>query len=151
MAVYKVINSWPDGFQGEITIMNHTTDTWAGWATNWTWPSGQSITQLWNGTHTDSGTSVAVINAPYNGTVNPGGTTTFGFLASTTGTNALPTVTCTGIDAEHRGPEGTLSGSVAVADSRAASDEEPHRECTHLRRPAPPWPPDRGGADGTTG
>lgn len=96
MAVYQVINSWPDGFQGEIMIMNHTTATWTEWTASWTWPSGQSIAQLWNGTHTSSGTSVTVTNAPYNGAVDPGGTTTFGFLASTTGTNALPTVTCTG-------------------------------------------------------
>lgn len=100
MAVYKVINSWPDGFQGEVKIMNHTTATWAGWTTSWPWPwpwpSGQSITQLWNGTHTSSGAAVTVTNASYNSTVDPGGTTAFGFLTSTTGSNALPTVTCTG-------------------------------------------------------
>ncbi|NJP32485.1 lytic polysaccharide monooxygenase auxiliary activity family 9 protein [Micromonospora thermarum] len=96
MAVYKVVSSWSGGFQGEVEIMNHTRSTWSGWTANWTWPSGQSITQVWNGTHTSSGASVTVSNVSYNGTVAPEGRTTFGFLASTTGTNALPTVTCTG-------------------------------------------------------
>ncbi|MGN9775826.1 lytic polysaccharide monooxygenase auxiliary activity family 9 protein [Micromonospora sp. H33] len=96
MAVYKVVGSWQGGFQGEVEIMNHTRTTWSGWTATWTWPSGQSITQVWNGTQTTSGSSVTVTNASYNGTLAPEGRTTFGFLASTTGTNALPTVTCTG-------------------------------------------------------
>ncbi len=96
MAVYKVVNSWSGGFQGEVEIMNHTSSTWSGWTANWTWPSGQSITQVWNGTHSSSGSSVTVTNAPYNGRLAPEGRTTFGFTANTTGTNGLPTVTCTG-------------------------------------------------------
>ncbi len=96
MAVYKVINAWPDGFQGEVEIMNHTATTWSGWTASWTWPSGQAITQLWNGTHTSSGSAVTVTNASYNGTVVPEGRTTFGFLASLAGPNTSPTVTCSG-------------------------------------------------------
>lgn len=96
MAVYKVVSSWQGGFQGEVTIMNHTRSTWSGWTANWTWPSGQSITQIWNASQTTSGSSVTVTNAAYNGTLAPEGTTTFGFLARSTGTNSLPTVTCSG-------------------------------------------------------
>lgn len=96
MAVYKVTSSWTGGFQGEVEIMNHSAGTWSHWTATWTWPSGQTITQVWNGTLTTSGSTVSVSNVSYNGTIAPEGTTSFGFLASTTGTNTLPTVTCTG-------------------------------------------------------
>ncbi|KAB1937502.1 chitin-binding protein [Micromonospora sp. ALFpr18c] len=94
MAVYKVVSAWQGGFQGEVMIMNHGSTPFSGWTASWTWPSGQSISQIWGATQTSSGSTVTATNVSYNGTVAPEGTTTFGFLASTTGTNALPTVTC---------------------------------------------------------
>ncbi|WP_345409535.1 cellulose binding domain-containing protein [Nonomuraea salmonea] len=42
---------------------------------------------------TQSGTSVTVTNAGYNGNVGPGATTSFGFNA--TGESTQPTLTCT--------------------------------------------------------
>ncbi|MGV9214583.1 lytic polysaccharide monooxygenase auxiliary activity family 9 protein [Micromonospora sp. RB23] len=94
MAVYKVTSTWQGGFQGEVTIMNHGSTPFSGWTASWTWPSGQVINQIWSATQTTSGASVTATNVSYNGTVAPEGTTTFGFLASSTGTNSLPTVTC---------------------------------------------------------
>lgn len=96
MPIFKVVGTWNGGFQGEVTIMNHSSSTWSGWTANWTWPSGQTINSLWSGTLSGSGSSVTVTNAPYNGTIAPEGTTTFGFVATTNGTNTLPTVTCSG-------------------------------------------------------
>ncbi|MCZ7436576.1 lytic polysaccharide monooxygenase [Micromonospora sp. WMMC241] len=96
MAVYKVVSAWGGGFQGEVMIMNHSTRTYSGWTASWTWPSGQTINQVWNGTLSGSGSSVTVTNAAYNGSVAPEGTTTFGFTANFSGQNTLPTVTCTG-------------------------------------------------------
>jgi len=57
------------------------------------------VTQIWGGTVTQTGTAVRVTNAGYNGTVAAGASTTFGFLASMTGTNnAVPTpITCSAI------------------------------------------------------
>ncbi|MFI6262825.1 lytic polysaccharide monooxygenase [Micromonospora sp. NPDC051006] len=94
MAVYRVVSAWQDGFQGEVTIMNHGSTPFAGWRASWTWPGGQSINQIWSATQSTSGTSVTASNVSWNGTVPPEGTTTFGFLATTTGTNPLPTITC---------------------------------------------------------
>jgi len=96
MAVYKVVSAWQGGFQGEVMIMNHSSAPYNGWTASWTWPNGQSISQIWGATQTSSGSSVTARNVDYNGTVAPEGTTTFGFLASTNGTNGLPTVSCTG-------------------------------------------------------
>ncbi|WP_413775727.1 lytic polysaccharide monooxygenase [Micromonospora sp. RTGN7] len=95
MTVYKVVGAWSGGFQAEVTIMNHGTTPFAGWKATLVWPGGQTINNLWNGSYTTSGSTTTVTNAAYNGTVAPEGTTTFGFVANSTGTNALPTVSCT--------------------------------------------------------
>ena len=53
------------------------------WTVTWTFANGQTITQLWNGTVSTSGSAVTVTNVSYNGTVPAGGT------------NAVPALTCT--------------------------------------------------------
>ncbi|WP_255435955.1 cellulose binding domain-containing protein [Salinispora sp. H7-4] len=93
-AKYTVVESWPGGFKGEVKIKNNTSASWSGWRVEWTWPSGQQLTEVWDGSHRSSGASVTVTNMSYNGTLAPNGTTTFGFLADNTGTNQAPTVTC---------------------------------------------------------
>jgi endo-1,4-beta-xylanase len=77
-----------------VTIANRGTSTFNGWTARWTAPSGQTIGTLWNGTYTQSGSSVTVRNASYNGAVAPNSSTTFGFNGSGSATPA-PTVTCT--------------------------------------------------------
>lgn len=95
MAAFKVVSTWNGGFQGEVEIMNHSTSTYSGWTANLTWGNGQTITQLWNGTHTTSGSSVTVTNAAYNGSIPPEGRTTFGFTAN--GTAGAPqSIGCSG-------------------------------------------------------
>ena len=83
---------WQGGFQGDVTITNHGSSALSGWTASWTWPNGQAISQIWGATQTSSGSSVTATNVAYNGTVAPSGTATFGFLASSTGTNGSPTV-----------------------------------------------------------
>ena len=96
-AAYRVTGQWQGGFQAEVTVTNTRSTTLAGWTVTWTLTSGQRITNLWNGTLSTSGSAVTVRNASYNGAVPPGGSTTFGFVASSTGVNtAAGTVACTG-------------------------------------------------------
>ncbi|MEV6693089.1 lytic polysaccharide monooxygenase [Micromonospora sp. NPDC051196] len=92
-ATFKLTNSWSGGFQGEVEIKNTGTAPLNGWAANWTLSSGQQISQVWNATHTTSGSSVTARNVSYNGSLGANGTTSFGFLAS--GTSSTPTITCT--------------------------------------------------------
>ncbi|BCY07727.1 cellulose binding domain-containing protein [Actinoplanes sp. L3-i22] len=95
-AVYKVTGSWTGGFQGEVTVTNNGTSATTGWTVKWTWTAGQTVTQSWGGTATQSGTAVTVTNASYNGALASGASTTFGFLGGTTGTtNPVPSpVSC---------------------------------------------------------
>jgi cellulase/cellobiase CelA1 len=75
-----------------VTIKNNSTTAINGWTLTWTFPGNQTITNLWNGTYTQSGTSVSVTNASFNATIGAnGGTVNFGFNANYSGTNAKPT------------------------------------------------------------
>ncbi|MEU6414060.1 endo-1,4-beta-xylanase [Microbispora sp. NPDC046933] len=91
-ATLTTINSWPGGFQSEVTVRAGSSAI-NGWTVKWTWPGGQTFSSLWNGTQSVSGSSVTVRNAPYNGSIAAGSSTTFGFTAN--GTAATPSVTCT--------------------------------------------------------
>jgi len=93
-ATYQVVNSWQDGFQTTVTVTNPTTAPITGWTVSWTTPSGQSITQLWNGALSTSGSTVTVRNASWNGTIAPGAGTTFGFTGAGPST-PTPTPACT--------------------------------------------------------
>jgi hypothetical protein len=88
----RTVNSWPGGYQGEVTVTAGSAGV-SGWTVRWTLASGQTITQVWNGTLSTSGSTVSVSNAAYNGSLPAAGSTTFGFLAN--GTASTPSVTCT--------------------------------------------------------
>jgi lysophospholipase L1-like esterase len=95
-ATYKTIGQWQGGFQGEVTVKNTGTAPISGWTVRWTFADGQRINQLWNGAPTTTGSEVTVRNLTWNGSLAPGATTTFGFLASWNGTNSTPSPSCTG-------------------------------------------------------
>jgi cellulase/cellobiase CelA1 len=88
---YAVTNQWSGGFGASVTITNTGSTTINGWTLTWSFANGQTITQLWNGSYTQSGSTVSVTNASYNGTIAPGGTTNFGFNGAWSGSNAAPT------------------------------------------------------------
>ncbi|MGI5490950.1 cellulose binding domain-containing protein [Microtetraspora malaysiensis] len=68
----------------------------SGWTVAWTFPNGQTISQIWSGDLTQSGSAVSVRNVSWNGALAPDASTTFGFSAGWSGTNAGPaSVTCT--------------------------------------------------------
>ncbi|GAA4095517.1 endo-1,4-beta-xylanase [Actinomadura miaoliensis] len=91
-ATIATTNSWQGGFQSTVTVRAGSAPV-NGWTVRWTWPGGQSITSLWNGEPTGSGSTVTVRNASYNGSIAAGSSVTFGFTAN--GTAATPTATCT--------------------------------------------------------
>ncbi|MFB7107658.1 cellulose binding domain-containing protein [Streptomyces sp. NPDC056291] len=93
-AGYRNVNSWPGGFQGEVTIRNNGTSTLNGWTVAMILGSGQSISSLWDGVNTGTSGSVTVRNSPYNGTLAANGTATFGFTATGNSTPAPGNITC---------------------------------------------------------
>ncbi|MET9377129.1 cellulose binding domain-containing protein [Streptomyces sp. NPDC002992] len=88
---YKVTNQWSGGFQADVTLTNTGTAAWNGWSLAWTFPDGQRVTQMWNATHTRSGTADTASSLGWNAAVRPGGSVSFGFTGSWSGTNGVPT------------------------------------------------------------
>ncbi len=89
-ATLRVLSSWQGGHQAEVTVTNTTTMTSAAWAVTLNIPTTLTISNLWNGVRNGN----TVTNAPHNGSLAPAGSTTFGYVASGSGT---PTVTACAI------------------------------------------------------
>jgi len=94
-AAYAVTNQWNSGFTANVTVTNNGTSASTGWKVTWSWGGNQQVTSLWNGTESHSGQNETVTNAPYNGSIAPGGNTSFGFQGTYSGSNPSPTLTCT--------------------------------------------------------
>jgi cellulose 1,4-beta-cellobiosidase len=86
---YKVVNQWPGGFQGDVTIANSGTAI-NGWTLAYAFPNGQTIYQLWGGSYTQSGANVSVTNLSWNAGIPTNSSVNFGFLANWSGTNGAP-------------------------------------------------------------
>ncbi|GID91217.1 SGNH hydrolase [Amorphoplanes digitatis] len=93
-ATYRVASQWTGGFQGEVIVRNGSSSASTGWTATFTFANGQAVSQAWNATVTQSGATVTARNVDWNGRLAAGGTATFGFLASSTGTNTPPAATC---------------------------------------------------------
>ncbi|NBM20129.1 lytic polysaccharide monooxygenase [Streptomyces sp. GC420] len=81
-ATQRITGQWNGGYQAEVTVENTGSHPILGWMTEFTLPDGQRIDSLWNGTVTSQGQDVMVHNAGWNGSLNVGGTASFGYVVS---------------------------------------------------------------------
>ncbi|GIG86579.1 hypothetical protein Pen02_15150 [Plantactinospora endophytica] len=93
-AAYSVAGQWTGGFQGSVRVTAGSAAI-TGWRVTWTFANGQTVNQSWEANVTSSGAAVTATNVAHNGALGAGASTTFGFIGSWTGTNSLPTPTCT--------------------------------------------------------
>ncbi|MGW7645679.1 cellulose binding domain-containing protein [Streptomyces bobili] len=87
---YTITNQWSGGFQADVKLANTGTSAWSGWSLNWAFTNGQTVSQLWNAEHTQSGATVTARNIGWNGNVAAGSSVSFGFTGDWSGTNAKP-------------------------------------------------------------
>ncbi|GHH89058.1 GDSL-type esterase/lipase family protein [Streptomyces capitiformicae] len=97
-AVFRAVNVWQGGYQGEVTVTNTSASSVSGWTVTVVPADGARLTQVWNGSlgsAPDGTTTVA--DAGWNGTLAPGASTAFGFVATTASTAGTPSaaVGCT--------------------------------------------------------
>ncbi|MEU4163141.1 non-reducing end alpha-L-arabinofuranosidase family hydrolase, partial [Actinoplanes sp. NPDC026670] len=98
---YTVSSQWTGGFGAAVTVTN-LGDPVDGWTLTWSYSAGQTVTQAWNTTLTQSGAAVTARNVTYNAAIPTNGTVSFGFNGSWTGSNPAPSafslngVACTG-------------------------------------------------------
>ncbi|GIH19181.1 cellulose-binding domain-containing protein [Rugosimonospora africana] len=99
---YTVGTQWAGGFSANVNVTN-LGDPITAWTLRWSFAAGQSVTQAWNATVTQSGSAVTAINVSYNGNLATNATASFGFNGSWNNTsNPVPAsftlngVACTG-------------------------------------------------------
>ncbi|MDQ3785798.1 MAG: cellulase family glycosylhydrolase [Actinomycetota bacterium] len=89
--VTYAVNDWGTGFTASVSIANTGTSALNGWTLSFTFAGNQRVTNGWNATWTQSGTTVTATNVDHNRQIAAGQSATgLGFNASYTGTNARP-------------------------------------------------------------
>jgi len=79
---YTVHGKWSNGSTNQVWITNTGSTAVTGWTLRWSFGGTEKVTNLWSGSHTQSGAAVSVANLSYNGTIAAGKKITFGFNAS---------------------------------------------------------------------
>ncbi|MFG2102591.1 cellulose binding domain-containing protein [Micromonospora echinaurantiaca] len=90
-AVKYTPNSWNNGFTADVQITNRGSSTVNGWTLTYSLPAGQQVTSAWNATVSQSGSTVTARNLSWNGSIAPGGTASFGYQGTLSGSYSSPT------------------------------------------------------------
>ncbi|MEV6805645.1 endo-1,4-beta-xylanase [Streptomyces sp. NPDC051129] len=91
---YARTADWNDGYNGQVTVTAGSAPI-TNWTVTLTFPSGQQVSALWNGSPAWNG-STATVRSTYNGSLAAGASTDFGFTVMKNGNAAAPTLgTCT--------------------------------------------------------
>ena len=95
-ATISVQSSWNGGFTDTVSVTAGS-QALSGWTVSFTWPGDAQITSAWGATATQSGKSVTLTNASYDGSLAAGATqSNIGFQGTWSSSDALPAaVTCT--------------------------------------------------------
>ncbi|WP_434442964.1 cellulose-binding domain-containing protein [Lentzea sp. E54] len=90
VVVYRINGQWTGAFQADVTVRNVSGALVNGWTVRWRFADGQTVTQMWNGTVSQSGADVTVTDAGYNALIVVDGSVSFGFNGSVSGSNSAP-------------------------------------------------------------
>jgi hypothetical protein len=138
-ASYQAGAGWGTGYNGQYTITNPGTAAVTGWTLAFTLPAGTGVSSLWDGSYTDHGGQVTVTNDSWDATIQPGGTVTVGFVASSSGAAGQPPgctingTPCQGTTASPA-PASSSPGSTSPAAPTASATPAPANATTS---PAP--------------
>ncbi|GLW29270.1 GH12 family glycosyl hydrolase domain-containing protein [Actinoplanes regularis] len=83
-------NVWDTGFTADVKVANTGGSALNGWTLGFTLPAGQSITGSWNATLSGTSGAITARNVSHNGSVPAGGSTSFGFQGTYSGSFASP-------------------------------------------------------------
>ncbi|MFG1896918.1 chitinase [Micromonospora zamorensis] len=76
---------WGSGWEGKYTITNGGSSTINGWSLAFDLPSGTTLGSYWDALLTSAGQRHTFTNQSWNGTIAPGASVSFGFLARGSG------------------------------------------------------------------
>ncbi|WP_327291356.1 GH12 family glycosyl hydrolase domain-containing protein [Streptomyces sp. NBC_01198] len=83
--------TWAGGFTANVTVANTGSSAVNGWKLAFTLPSGQTITSAWNASVSPTSGAVTATNLAYNAQIPAGGSQSFGFQGTSSGSSAPPT------------------------------------------------------------
>ncbi len=83
-SAWKLDSSRQGGFQGALTVTDTATSATTPWKIAFTLPAGTNTSNGWNGTFTQSGTTVTVTAPPHSPSLNAGAAVSPGFTATGT-------------------------------------------------------------------
>lgn len=86
---YQVQSQWSTGFTANVTVTNNSAAK-SSWQVKWAYAGNQQVTSGWSAKVSQSGQAVTAANETYNGSLPTGGSVSFGFQASYSGSNAVP-------------------------------------------------------------
>ncbi len=90
----SVINSWPGGYQLQLTVTNSGTTLLTGWTAGFAFAdTAETVASSWDATVTQNGEQVTAGNASFDGSVAAGASTTFGVVV-TGSDSTLSGLTC---------------------------------------------------------
>ncbi|GII91473.1 cellulose binding domain-containing protein [Sinosporangium siamense] len=81
-AAFTKVGQWGSAFEGRYTVKNETPAPITSWKVEFDLPAGGNVSSAWDAVLTRSGTHFTFTNVGWNGTVAPGATVSFGFIAS---------------------------------------------------------------------
>jgi hypothetical protein len=128
-------NEWDTGFTADVSLRNDGAPL-ESWRVGWTFADGQTVQQGWSATFAQTGAAVTATSLGYNGHVDTGATTSFGFNgtkgaanrppadftvngSSCTGANKAPAVSLTAPS-----PTGTYYAPATVPLAATAADSD---------------------------
>ncbi|QNP75382.1 cellulose binding domain-containing protein [Streptomyces roseirectus] len=83
-------NVWQGGFTANVTVANTGSAPVSDWRLAFALPSGQRITSAWNASVSPSSGSVTATPVTHNASIAPGGSQSFGFQGTYSGSFAAP-------------------------------------------------------------
>ncbi|MFF6995334.1 cellulose binding domain-containing protein [Streptomyces sp. NPDC008313] len=83
-------NVWQGGFTADVKVANTGSSPVDGWKLAFTLPSGERVTNAWNATLSSTSGAVTASNLAHNARLAPGGSQSFGFQGTYSGTFAKP-------------------------------------------------------------
>nr|WP_310376559.1 cellulose binding domain-containing protein [Catenuloplanes atrovinosus] len=113
-ATFAKTSDWGSGWEGKYTITNGTGAALTSWTVAFDLPAGTTMGSYWDALMTSSGQRHTFTNRSWNGTVAPGASVSFGFLANGAGTPVNCTLngaSCGGGGTPTLSPTGSPTGS----------------------------------------
>nr|WP_221470760.1 glycosyl hydrolase family 18 protein [Allocatelliglobosispora scoriae] len=90
-ATYSTDSAWGTGIQGKFTINNGSSAAISTWTIKFDLPATSVVSSAWDATVTKAGNTYTAVPT-WNGNVPAGGTVSFGYIASGTGTPSNCTI-----------------------------------------------------------